>query len=229
VSAVAVTEGERVLAEDDAPSAALHGETLVPRIRAVMTRARLSLADVGLVGVGVGPGSFTGLRVGLATAKGLALALGVPVRGVDSLAVLAYGALSEPGVPPDAVALSVIDAHRGEVFVAAYARGHDETPGLVLGPTCVAVDAAVEALRAALESGARSGDLVVCGDGATVCRDDLARGFGQRARFLEGTAAQVRGRFVAIAARTAHAREGASDPVALEPFYLRQADVTLPR
>jgi len=73
----------------------------------VLARADRAAADVGQIVVGCGPGSFTGLRIGIASARGLALALGVPCAGVSTLAALASGA-------PGAVAL--IDARRGELF-----------------------------------------------------------------------------------------------------------------
>jgi tRNA threonylcarbamoyladenosine biosynthesis protein TsaB len=82
--------------------------TLLEDVDALLRQAGARTGDIQGLAVGTGPGSFTGLRVGLATARGLALALGVPVAGVSTLDALAAGA---PG------ALPVIDARRGEVFV----------------------------------------------------------------------------------------------------------------
>jgi tRNA threonylcarbamoyladenosine biosynthesis protein TsaB len=83
-------------------------QTLLEDVDALLRQGGARPTDVDALAVGVGPGSFTGVRVGLATARGLALALGVPVAGVSTLAALAAGA---PG------ALPVIDARRREVFV----------------------------------------------------------------------------------------------------------------
>lgn len=88
-----------------------HGRELLPAVVDVMTRAGVGWQDLDAVAVGRGPGAFTGLRVGIATARALAHAAGVPLRGVSSLAALALGAGAEP-------ALAVIDARRGEVFAA---------------------------------------------------------------------------------------------------------------
>jgi tRNA threonylcarbamoyladenosine biosynthesis protein TsaB len=82
--------------------------TVLEDLDALLRQASAHTREVGGIAVGTGPGSFTGVRVGLATARGLALALGVPVAGVSTLAAIAAGA---PG------ALPVIDARRGEVFV----------------------------------------------------------------------------------------------------------------
>jgi tRNA threonylcarbamoyladenosine biosynthesis protein TsaB len=82
--------------------------TVLEDLDALLRQAGAHTRDVSALAVGIGPGSFTGVRVGLATARGLALALGVPVAGISTLDALAAGA---PG------ALPVIDARRGEVFV----------------------------------------------------------------------------------------------------------------
>src|SRR5437899_8537891 len=82
--------------------------TVLEDIDALLRQAGAHTRELGGIAVGIGPGSFTGVRVGLATARGLALALGIPVAGVSTLDALAAGA---PGAIP------VIDARRGEVFV----------------------------------------------------------------------------------------------------------------
>ena len=82
--------------------------TVLEDIDALLRQAGAHTRELGGIAVGIGPGSFTGVRIGLATARGLALALGVPVAGVSTLDALAAGA---PG------ALPVVDARRGEVFV----------------------------------------------------------------------------------------------------------------
>lgn len=82
--------------------------TVLEDVDALLRQAGAHTREIGGIAVGTGPGSFTGVRVGLATARGLALALGVPVAGVSTLDALAAGA---PGAVP------VVDARRGEVFV----------------------------------------------------------------------------------------------------------------
>jgi tRNA threonylcarbamoyladenosine biosynthesis protein TsaB len=92
-----------------------HAEVLVPAIDFVCTQAGIAIAEVDAIAVDIGPGLFTGLRVGIATANGLAQALGKPMIGVCSLDVLAHALRFAA-----ADVVSVIDARRGEVYAARY-------------------------------------------------------------------------------------------------------------
>lgn len=112
---VALGGNEGVLAAWAAVRGRHHAELVTPAIAQVCDSAGFSLTDVGLVAVDTGPGLFTGLRVGVATAKATALALGVPMIGMSSLDLLAFRArLSSRPIT------AVIDARRGELFVASY-------------------------------------------------------------------------------------------------------------
>jgi tRNA threonylcarbamoyladenosine biosynthesis protein TsaB len=114
---VALHDGERVVASHTAVDAMRHGELLAPAITAVLDEAWVPRQDVTAVAVGVGPGPFTGLRVGLVTARTLGLALGIPVYGVCTLDVLAAQAIRRGLDEPFLVAS---DARRKEVYVASY-------------------------------------------------------------------------------------------------------------
>ena len=91
VSSVALATADTLLAEITLQTKKTHSELLMPHIDKILAMAEVSKADLKAVAVSVGPGSFTGLRIGLATAKSLAYALKVPLIGVPTLAVLAYG------------------------------------------------------------------------------------------------------------------------------------------
>ena len=137
--ALRLDDGTTLRARDDPGSGERPGHTtrLLPLARALLAQAALGWDAPGLIAVGVGPGTFTGLRVGVATARGLAQSLGIEVADVGTPQVLAQAALAdlaarrEPGaghgaLPPGARSdgvLAVIDARRGEAFVAAFARG----------------------------------------------------------------------------------------------------------
>lgn len=135
---VALHDGDHVVAEYLAGEEMRHGEMLAPGIASVLERAGAISQDVTAVAVGVGPGPFTGLRVGLVTARTMALALEIPVYGVCSLDVLAAEAMDD-GLEDFLVAT---DARRKEVYVASYAEGRRVSGPDVLRPG----DAATEGL-----------------------------------------------------------------------------------
>src|SRR5690606_36441645 len=116
-----LTEGEAVLAERASAQTMKHGELLAPLVAAVLDDAGAMRQDVTAIGVGVGPGPFTGLRVGLVTARTLAHVLEVPVYGVCSLDVLAVEALDTGAVGDEF--LVATDARRKEVYWARYLDG----------------------------------------------------------------------------------------------------------
>lgn len=109
VVGVAVARGDEIVAKRQVVTDRRHAEEITPLLSEALDEAGCSVADIGRVAVDVGPGRFTGLRVGLATARGLALACDVPVVGVTSLEILAA---SQPARP----LVAVIDARRNEVF-----------------------------------------------------------------------------------------------------------------
>jgi tRNA threonylcarbamoyladenosine biosynthesis protein TsaB len=117
---VALADGAHVLAERTTVDARRHGELLAPAVEAVLRDAGVGRADVDRIAVGVGPGPFTGLRVGLVTARTLGAVLDVPVLGVCTLDVLALMAVEVGVAGPFRV---VTDALRKEVHWAAYETG----------------------------------------------------------------------------------------------------------
>ncbi|WP_219461487.1 tRNA (adenosine(37)-N6)-threonylcarbamoyltransferase complex dimerization subunit type 1 TsaB [Nonomuraea rhizosphaerae] len=119
----ALHDGQRVLAESTTVDARRHGELLAPTIETVLREAGAALADVTAVVAGSGPGPYTGLRVGLMTAQGLATTLGVPAYGVCTLDAVAYGSgLGEPF-------LVATDARRREVFWGRYSDARTRLDG----------------------------------------------------------------------------------------------------
>jgi tRNA threonylcarbamoyladenosine biosynthesis protein TsaB len=119
-ASVAITdETGAVIAEGEA-RAETHSENLLPLIASVAAQAGVAARDLDAIAVGVGPGSFTGLRIGFATAKGLAFAAGRPLWAVSSLAALALSC--DVTLPTPALLVPVLDARRGEVFAGFYRR-----------------------------------------------------------------------------------------------------------
>jgi tRNA threonylcarbamoyl adenosine modification protein YeaZ len=126
---VAVHDGNQILGQARAQGARQHAEVLVPSIRQCLADSGIVLADVTAIAVGVGPGAFTGLRVGIVTAQTMAAARHVPCHGVVSADVTAHG----HGTAGDVAV--VMDARRGEVFWAIYRDGQR-----VKGPSVGAPD-----------------------------------------------------------------------------------------
>ena len=194
---VAVLVDGVVLAEraDDRPRA--QAEVLLPLAAAALDAAGLGWADLDAVAVTIGPGSFTGVRIGLAAARGLGLALGVPVLGVTTLAALACG------LARDEACLAVIDARRGEVYAQRF--GAD---GRALGePAALAPADAAMLLQ--------SGDVLV-GNGAAL----VAAVPGRDVHLVRDGA--VRAAAVGHLALAAPLPEAGAPPPA--PLYLRGAD-----
>ena len=104
-----------------------HAAELMPAVAEAMERAEVDWKDLDAIAVGVGPGTFTGLRIGIATARALATAAGLPLRRVSSLAALAAGI-------DNLVRLPLIDARRGEVFGALYEGAERTWPPFVAPP-----------------------------------------------------------------------------------------------
>ena len=156
VVAVGTQSGELIEATDW-PAGYRHGETLLPAIAALLERLDLAPTSMAAIVVGTGPGAFTGLRVGIATAKGLAHALGVPIVGVSTADALLAGA------PPDAVLLLPAGPADRLLVRARACRLGSSGPARTLScpptPRSIALDLAGRAPDDALERGetARAG------------------------------------------------------------------------
>ncbi len=136
---VALHDGTSVVATFESSESMRHGEMLAPGIEHVLTSAGATAADLTGIAVGVGPGPFTGLRVGLVTARTLALVRAIPVHGVCSLDILAAEAI-DAGLEEFVVAT---DARRKEVYVASYAGRQRVSGPQVLKPEDAAIDVPV--------------------------------------------------------------------------------------
>ena len=132
-----------------------HAAELLPAIVRVMEEADVGFGDLDAIAVGVGPGTFTGLRIGVATARTLAKANDLPVRAVSSLAALAAGMDGE-------VRLPLIDAKRNEVYAALFEGEEERWP-----PSALGVEALLERLRDAAITP------LAAGDGSLRFRDEL--------------------------------------------------------
>jgi tRNA threonylcarbamoyladenosine biosynthesis protein TsaB len=190
-----------------------HAETLAPAIEFLCQQAGVGLDEITAVAVDVGPGLFTGLRVGLATAKAIAFARSIPMVGVSSLDLLAF-----PARVTDRVIVSMIDARRGEVYYAKY-RGVDGGIERITEPLAASPDKVAEELRASGE------DYLAVGGGARRYADVFA-GVSRVEVAGEGFAFPDAASLVEMA--TVQARRGELTAESeIEPFYLRAPDAHL--
>ena len=210
----AVVHGGVVLAELCGDPAITHGQRLPWDLRRLVAEAGVSLSDVDLLAVAAGPGSFTGLRIGIATMQGLAMATGKPIVPVSTLEALARLAANASG---DLVA-PWVDAQRGEVFAALYENG-GEAPlaaptALPPGPTLLALDSMAGGRRVRFT-----------GDGAVRYADVIETAFGGRAE-VDREAPRLA---VSIAVIAEQAPGRAVAPHAVAPIYIRRPDAELAR
>ncbi len=198
---VALWSDGTVLARRFATMARGHAEALMPMVEAVMAEAGLAFADLDLVATTVGPGTFTGLRVGLAAARGLALAGGLPIVGVTTLEALAHG--TTPEQRRGRALAAALDARRGEVYLQAFDAG--------LAP--LAPPAVVAPADAVLPAG----PVALVGDGAPLVAAALER-VRNDLEVLEAPRYPDVAAAAALASRR-FASEGAQAPP--RPLYLR--------
>lgn len=153
-----------------------HATRLLSLAAGLLGEAGLRWGDLDRLAVGIGPGTFTGLRVGLATARGLAQSLNSELVGVSSLRALAFGALAAPA---QGRTLAVIDARRREVFAAAYEQDASGTPRELTSPRAIAPEGVPSLITEAqaIPDPANGGWLAV-GDGAIRYRPQLEQDLG---------------------------------------------------
>ena len=152
VSSVAVIDGDKLAAELTMQAKLTHSETLMPHIEQVLKMAGKTKADLTGIAVSIGPGSFTGLRIGLAVAKTMAYVLKLPLVGVSTLAAMAAH-LPVPGV----TIVGMLDAQKGNAYVESYQWQNGELKTLKEVSVCKLTDAIAELATV-------TGPVVIMGD-----------------------------------------------------------------
>lgn len=205
---VAVTNGEALLAEFTVARRETHSRRLMDMINGALGMAGIDLAQVDGFAFTVGPGSFTGLRIGLSVVKGLATITGKPLAGVSSLEVLALQA-------PDRSRLvcSMMDARNNEVYCARY-RLTDGLPVLVTKEAAMSPEASVAGIDE---------PCILVGDGALRYRNLFQDSLGENARFASAGDGIPRALTVAKLSLSRF-RSGETDDVgSIVPVYLRKS------
>ncbi len=163
VCTVALARNGELLAMRENADGQSHAKTLLPYIDEVLKEARIQPSGLSAVAVGMGPGSYTGLRIGASTAKGLCYSLGIPLMAVSTLQIIAAGAAQQSG-GFSGVFCPLLDARRMEVFTAVYNAGLQEVES-------------VSAQIVGEETFARllaENEVIFCGNGMEKCRSLLS-------------------------------------------------------
>jgi tRNA threonylcarbamoyladenosine biosynthesis protein TsaB len=208
---VGVIDGERTLAERSRVVSGSHAVTLLPLVEETLSAGGMGLGDVDLIAVSIGPGSFTGVRIALSVAKGLAMAARRPLVGVPTLAALAEAAGGGGVVWP------VLDARKGELYAAAFAR-HEHGLAVIRPPMTLSPARLLEALAPPCR---------LVGEGAALVAEDVRARWG--AAIGLDPAVAPRGTVIARLGAARYRTQGADDIAVLEPTYVRPSEAELGR
>lgn len=212
---LALVDGEECLVELSLNLGRHHTETVLPALRQICRMADVTVGQLDLLACTTGPGSFTGVRIGVSILKGLGLALNKPLVGVSALEALAMNI-----IPTPAKICSLLDAQKNQVYAGVYRMNVQGIPDPVMGESLVDLDSFLRALE---------GDLIFLGEGAVRYGNEITRIMGSRASFAGPLQHAVRGAAVAWIGQR-HFHEGdIDDPFTLSPRYLRISEAEVNR
>ena len=210
--ALGIVEDEKVLSELRFNAGQTHAQILLPNIDRVLNEASLKLDELDGIAISIGPGSFTGLRIGLATAKGLCFASGKPLISVPTLDGLVYSQRSSPYplVP-------ILDAKKNEVYSAIY----NSKDGEIKRVSDYWVTS-IEKLVAKIPE-----EVIFLGLGLEVFKESLRTLCGEKAHFLEDENNLPRGTAIAFLGLEKFIKSQFEDLDKVEPLYLRSSEQEL--
>lgn len=213
VASVAIVSAEKLLGEITLNIGLTHSEQLLPIIDELLNKTKVSRHDLEGIAVASGPGSFTGLRIGMATAKGLAQGLDIPLVSVPTLLALAYLQIGRPGL-----VCPMLNARRDEVYTALFRFASEQKYELVEPYQAVDPRLWAEKLHEYKEP------VLLCGDGAIAYADLWQEAEGNTFWILPAQLLTVRGASVAWLGKERLARGEHDDLFALKPLYIRSSE-----
>ncbi len=214
-------EGVQSFSTLKAPAAPGHAETVLNRMTDVLSYGGFALKNIDLLVYGRGPGTFTGVRIGLSTVKGVAVACDTPVIGISSLEALALSTERTGLVAP------IIDARRKELFSALYQVRVGRTGWPEASPVVAEWVAPAPKVVERLKTAAGSNKVFLCGNGIEPYREALTKGLTTAVPLPESASAPC----PFWMARIGHQRfleKGPDDLASVEPVYIREPDARLP-
>ena len=209
IASVALTDGSAVRAEITLDVTNQHTAQLIPLIHQILTATHTELKAIDGIAVGIGPGLFTGVRIGVGTAKSLAYALDKPIVGICTLDIVAFNLRGA-----ERPVCAMLDARRNEVYAAIYSPPSHRCSEVM----CVSV----EQLSAAIQE-----PCLLVGTGTQAYRDQIERFLGDRGIFVEPAFALPRASLLAQLALPRFARGDTDDAMALTPLYVRRPEAEM--
>ncbi len=213
-ASLALTKNNEILAELTWRCGQNHTTTLLPNLTALLAQIGAGTRDIKAIIVARGPGSYNGLRVGISTAKGLALSLGVPLVGINTLEAAAY-----PHTTTGFPVCPIFNAGRGEIATALY-QLKDESLRQILIEQITTLEDLCQRLEA---------ETVFCGELTPPIIEQLRKRLEQKAIIASPAARLRRAGYLAELGLKQLAAGNLDDPATLHPIYLRRPNITRPR
>lgn len=211
---VALVSGGRCLAEYSLDVPGTHSQRLLKQLERIREDVGVEWRELAGLAVSLGPGSFTGLRIGLSMAKGLALGVGLPLLGVSTLDGLARQVVAAPGTK----VCALLDARKQEVYAALYECGEDGRPVRT---------GADQVLRPELLADQLAGQVLLVGDGAVTYREIFRARMGAAALFAPPGSHFPRAATIGLLGEEKLARGELLDPVSSVPIYIRASEAEI--
>ncbi|HHV71357.1 MAG TPA: tRNA (adenosine(37)-N6)-threonylcarbamoyltransferase complex dimerization subunit type 1 TsaB [Clostridia bacterium] len=212
VLTLGIADEKRVLGELTLNIGLTHGQQLLPAIDVLLNLVGLQPSQLDGIGVTTGPGSFTGLRIGVSTAKAFAQSLEIPICGISTFEALAHNYINTNGL-----ICPLFDARRGEVYTAIYQNDLTE----LLPPTALSLEELVAKLETLKQR------VLFCGDGVELFEQVLLERLPGLAKITPPEIRQVRGGIVAALALKKIKAGRQDDLFSLQPHYLRKSEAEL--
>ncbi|MCK9339952.1 MAG: tRNA (adenosine(37)-N6)-threonylcarbamoyltransferase complex dimerization subunit type 1 TsaB [Bacteroidales bacterium] len=207
ICSVALSHGEQIIAYRENLNGKSHAQTLLPFIRDVLNEGHVSVGQLNAVALSKGPGSYTGLRIGTSTVKGICYAMGLPLIAIPTLQIIAVDAVNEAKQYPDGLICPLLDARRMEVFTAFYQNDLTEISPV---HACIVDEESFTDILL-------NNHVVFCGNGVKKCAPILAQ--SPHAHFISEP---ISARNMAQIAFSKFLNLQFEDVAYFEPFYLKE-------
>lgn len=211
VATAAVLEDERLICEYVVNNKKTHSQTIMVIIDTILKQAELDISDIDVLAVANGPGSFTGLRIGISVAKGLFFGNGKKIIGISTLEALGYNLPYCKNI-----ICPIMDARRSQVYNAVY-KWEEETLKEIKKPRAISID---EVLDEFLESDEK---IVFLGDGVSPNLEKIKETLGERAIFAPASCNLQKASTLGVIAKKRYEEKKAVKSHELRPVYLRKS------